>query len=114
MIKRVLILFFVLTIWVDLCYAAKYTPPVNNRDTINFNTGWKYYKGTPSGDPESPSYNDGSWEDVSVPHTLEHVSLFLNGSTEDGTQPTMHRLIGWYRRHFSVDQSYSSRKWYSD
>jgi len=72
------------------------------RTSLNFNTHWKYYFGNPAG-AEKKEYNDGSWDNVSLPYSirLEPKRCSANNSYQ-GTC--------WYRRHFYLPDSYSGKK----
>ena len=79
------------------------------RVKYNFNVGWKFHLNTPSGDATTAGFNDGDWEEVSVPHNLENFALFLRPNPDDVYQKKFIRKIGWYRKHFTVPQSQGSK-----
>ncbi len=79
--------------------AAAFQPPVTGREKLNFDLNWKYRKGNQAG-AEAPGYNDGGWETINLPHTLQIVSV--DGDDVD-------RGLGWYRRHFTLDPKYSNK-----
>jgi len=62
--------FVLLVLLVSGVQAAQYVPEATNRETLNFNIGWKFHKGDVSG-AESPSFDDSGWQDAHVPHTME-------------------------------------------
>lgn len=82
--------------------ANAYTPPATNRVNIDFNDGWKYYKGDASG-AQGASFADGSWESVVLPHSTKFITpddySYYNGTS-------------WYRKHFQVDNAFNGRKIY--
>ncbi|MFY0687406.1 MAG: DUF4982 domain-containing protein [Cyclobacteriaceae bacterium] len=73
------------------------------RSKVSINQGWKYKLGSPEGQFWPADYNDGEWETVHLPHTLELASLNLNDHDNTKKQETFHRNVGWYRRTISVD-----------
>ena len=80
-----------------------------NRVTINLGeTPWKFIKSDPSG-AQNPSFNDGSWQDVGIPHTFDDTTTFLNMSM-GGNDGTIASGNAWYRKHFTLNNSYSNRK----
>ena len=79
-----------------------YVPDSTNRVNLNFNTDWKFYRGDSSG-AEAASFDDSSWENVCLPHTVRVESLNCSGNKN-------YQGICWYRRHFALDSSYSGRK----
>jgi beta-galactosidase len=93
--------------------SGAYIPPDANRMHLSFNVGWKFYKGTVSGDAASgSSYDDSSWLAVNLPHNPP-----LNGqSGPDAARPPWtssgysYEGVSWYRKHFTLDNSYQGRK----
>ena len=49
-----------------------FSPPASPCATLNFNPGWKFFKGdvTPQGWAERVDFDDSKWTDVSAPHTF--------------------------------------------
>ncbi|MGD0551749.1 MAG: glycoside hydrolase family 2 TIM barrel-domain containing protein [Sedimentisphaerales bacterium] len=93
--------------------SGSYMPPDTNRIQLSFNAGWKFYKGTISGDSaKDPTYSDSSWTAVSLPHNPPK-----NGqSGPDAARPPWtssgysYEGVSWYRKHFTLDNSYQGRK----
>jgi len=97
----------------DLEVFAQYwlwQPPETHREKINFNIGWKFYKGPISGDAAKDySYPaDSSWTSVTVPHNPP-ISL----STPDPARPAWgsycYEGVSWYRKHFTIDSYYQAQ-----
>jgi hypothetical protein len=79
-----------------------------NRLKINFGaTPWKFIKSDPIG-AQGASFNDTAWTTVGLPHTWSENDLFVN-LPAGGPGPNIGGL-GWYRKHFSLDNKYSARK----
>jgi beta-galactosidase len=96
---------------------AQFSPDSSNRKKINLSVGWKFYLGTPSGTPTTAAYNDASWQDVSIPHTLKEVSRNLDNSNDNNSNDantTFMRLYGYYRKHFDAPASWAGRKVFID
>lgn len=70
------------------------------REKITMNTEWQFIRSNVSGAQEV-SFNDAAWESVHLPHNFDDVSI--NG--ED-----YYRGVGWYRKHFVLDESYENRR----
>ena len=93
----------------DLAVFVEYwlwQPPQTHREKVNFNIGWKFYKGAISGDTAKDySYDDSSWGNVTVPHNPP-ISL----STPDPARPAWgsysYEGVSWYRKHFTIDSYY--------
>ena len=81
---------------------AQYSPPVTNRVNINFNLGWKYNEGDVA-NANTTAFGDGGWQSVNLPHGTKWVT------PEDKTAYTG---ISWYRKHFTIDNTYQGRKVY--
>ena len=90
----------VITLLVYYCVAYAYTPLVTNRTNVNFNLGWKYQQGDVTGASAS-AFNDASWTSVCLPHSTKWVTA------ED---KTAYIGISWYRKHFTVDNTYQGKK----
>jgi beta-galactosidase len=96
----------------DLEVFAQYwlwQPPETHREKVNFNAGWKFYKGSISGDTASgSSYDDSSWTGVAVPHNPQ-----ITPPNPDPARPTyggagdyQYEGVSWYRKHFTLDSYY--------
>jgi hypothetical protein len=87
--------------------------PDANRMHLSFNVGWKFYKGTVSGDTASgSSYDDSSWLDVNLPHNPPKTGQ----SGPDAARPPWtssgysYEGVSWYRKHFTLGNSYQGKK----
>ena len=89
---------------------APYTPPASNRLKFNFDPDWKFTKKNAAGS-EAPDVDDKSWTDVSLPHTFNDVDTFRE---KDKTPNEQRKFEGkvWYRKHFTLDASWSDRNIY--
>jgi beta-galactosidase len=102
-----------IAIFVKGWLGSGYVIPDTNRIQLSFNAGWKFYKGTVSGDAASgSSYDDSSWLAVNLPHNPPK-----NGqSGPDAARPPWtssgysYEGVSWYRKHFTLDNSYQGRK----
>jgi len=55
-----------------------------------------------------PNYNDNSWRTLNIPHDFVVEATFDKaGDQSHGYLP---KGIGWYRKHFTVPQSYQGKK----
>ncbi|MBL4935998.1 discoidin domain-containing protein [Clostridium sp. YIM B02515] len=80
-----------------------YSSEATNRVKMNFNTGWLFYRGDIKG-AEASDFDDSYLEAVNLPHTAR-----LEPKDWQGTTPCYQGIV-WYRRHFTLDKSYSGRK----
>jgi beta-galactosidase len=107
-----------------LVTAALFGTETPGRTLQNFNSGWLFQRqshGTGelgsferhngmAGDTEprfrdamNPAYDDSQWQPVSLPHTW-------NAHDAAGEKPGYWRGIGWYRKHFRMDQSSTGKR----
>ena len=108
----IIIVSITLLIMCTIAESAEYVPETNNRLKINFNHDWKFIKETPAGS-EYPPFDDDSWEDVGLPHSyndMDEYDDWAHGFTPaDGNMWTGQTM---YRKHFTIDGSYSNHKVY--
>jgi len=96
--------------WISLGFllaaaAQTYTPPANNRADINLDSGWRFIQQDVSG-AQGTSFDDSSWTSLNLPHTWD----ISHG--QDGPNTAYYRGIGWYRTHYTVDNSYAGRHFF--
>ena len=88
---------------------------INNRN-LPFDTGWKFLRDSVAG-AENPSFDDSGWRTLDLPHDWsienfadsdneDHIGPFTK--TSEGGVSTGHVKggTGWYRKHFTSDDSY--------
>jgi beta-galactosidase len=87
----------------------------NNRN-LPFDMGWKFLRDSVAG-AENPSFDDSGWRTLDLPHDWsienftdsdneDHIGPFTK--TSEGGVSTGHVKggTGWYRKHFTPDDSY--------
>ncbi len=79
--------------------------PQTERTKLNINQDWKFHLGDPEAQYFNPTFDDGKWEKVNVPHSLALTSLTLDDLDDEKTQLKFHRNVGWYRKTISVASS---------
>ena len=84
--------------------AQVYTPPTNNRADILLDVGWRFIRQDVSG-TQNVGFDDSAWSVLNLPHTWNN----LDG--QDGGN-NYYRGIGWYRIHYTVDNSYAGRRFF--
>jgi len=88
---------------------------INNRN-LPFDTGWKFLRDSMAG-AQNPSFDDSGWRTLDLPHDWsienfadndneDHIGPFTK--TSEGGVSTGHVKggTGWYRKHFTPDDSY--------
>jgi hypothetical protein len=68
-----------------------------------FNLDWKFYKGNPSG-AQNPTFNDGAWESVSVPHSASYDPPTVAGELGHYGNVNACKTAAvdyWYRKNFN-------------
>jgi beta-galactosidase len=83
-------------------YAQTYTPPASNRSDLLLDDSWKFILADVPG-ATNVVFDDSSWTSITLPHTWNN----LDGQDGGGNY---FRGIGWYRRHYTVDGSYTNRE----
>lgn len=73
------------------------------RETLNFNNDWGFFRGDLEG-AEAVSFDDSGFVDVTIPHTMRLEKKHNN--TTNG----VYKGVGWYRRYFTLDESYKNKK----
>jgi len=87
-----------------------YTPPESDRINWNMNPDWKFLR-EDNPDASKIDFDDSSWQTVSLPHTYNDTKFREWISTRNEKKTEGHYYgITWYRKHFTLDPSYSGRK----
>ena len=73
------------------------------RDALNFNKDLGFFRGDLT-DAAKVSFNDSEFVKVTIPHVLRLEKKYNN--TTNG----VYKGIGWYRRYFTLDQSYQNKE----
>lgn len=77
------------------------------RQKNNFDFDWKFTLNNPEG-ATAPTFNDKNWQDIQLPHDWSiHLEFDPTGSGSAGFLPGG---LGWYRKTFTVPNSYQSKK----
>jgi beta-galactosidase len=80
------------------------------RETINFNSNWKFYLGDPE-NAESSKFDDSNWTDISIPHDWAIMEPFdHNLPANTGKLPW--KGIGWYRKYFDLNPEQNDKQIY--
>ena len=85
----------------SMALGAAYQQPQTGRQKINFNADWKFIRSDVTGSPQAPAFSDGAWTAVHLPHNFQNVPV--NGNSG------YYRGVGWYRKHFTLDNSYQDK-----
>jgi beta-galactosidase len=121
--KRIIISVFFITGFI-LCQS--YTTDAQNSPRIrdSFNEGWKFIRYFNSSDespvasrePENlqmPSVDDKEWRNVDLPHDWAIEGPFSD-TLENNTGLLPWKGIGWYRKHFIINDSDKDKRIYID
>jgi beta-galactosidase len=74
-----------------------------------FDDGWRFFRGDASG-AQQPSFDDGSWRSLSVPHDWSIELSFNQGSPSGAGGGYLDGGVGWYRKTFTLDPSYAGKR----
>jgi beta-galactosidase len=86
----------------SLLSAQSYAPPAGSRTNINLDLGWRFLRQDTNG-AQNILFDDSSWTALDLPHTWNN----LDG--QDGGN-NYYRGVGWYRLHFTPDNSWMNRR----
>ena len=82
-----------------------YTAPDSTRQKLAFNTDWLFYRGdVTNAAAQNTSYDDSSWDTVSIPHAPVITDLRVQWPGPDTVE------MNWYRKHFTLDSQYADSK----
>jgi beta-galactosidase len=101
--KKIVLISLIIGAVLSLSTSA-YTPPLSNRTVINLDTSWKFNRADVAG-AQNVSFIDAAWTSINLPHTWNN----LDGQDGGGNY---YRGIGWYRKHFTINSSYSGRNFF--
>jgi beta-galactosidase len=84
--------------------AQTYVPPTSPRANIILDSGWRFIRQDVAG-AQTNGFDDSNWTNLNLPHTWNN----LDGQDGGGNY---YRGIGWYRRHYMVDGSYTNQHFF--
>ncbi len=91
---------------VGVCAAAS-AVPVTGARRVNFDDGWRFFKGAAPG-AEKPDFNDAAWRELRLPHDWA-----IEGPFDSTQNPHTGALpifgTGWYRKSFTLPESAKDR-----
>jgi beta-galactosidase len=90
--------------------------PATVRQTLNFDAGWRFYKGEPPApapaqplspnyapiDPASFAFKDGAWQAVDLPHDWSIDGPFAKENPSTAAGGYLPTGVAWYRKTFTV------------
>src|SRR5256884_7462323 len=84
--------------------AQTYVPPAAHRADVILDNGWRFIRQDVAG-AQNTNFDDSAWSVINLPHTWNN----LDG--QDGGN-NYYRGIGWYRSHYTPDNSYAGRRFF--
>lgn len=73
------------------------------RERRNFDKGWRFILAD-SAQMAKADYNDNAWRVLDVPHDWAREGDFFVGNPSGAGGGALPGGIGWYRKHFTLDQ----------
>ena len=121
--KKSLIINLLLT-FILVCTSILINAQQSPRTRESFNENWKFVKYFNASDEastfdkepaglESPSFNDNSWRTLDLPHDWAIEGPFSD-TLENNTGLLPWKGIGWYRKHFTVNEPDKDTRFYID
>ncbi len=85
-----------------LCVLAAAAAPVTVQRHVNFDGGWRFFKGDAAG-AEKPGFQDSAWTEVRLPHDWAILGPFdSKQNPHTGALPIFG--TGWYRKSFTLPE----------
>jgi beta-galactosidase len=81
-------------------------PPAAVRQQVPLESGWRFKQAAGLSGVEAPQFDDGAWEQVTVPHTWNRIG---NEGYERSPESNNIQGTGWYRLKFRSAPSRGSR-----
>jgi beta-galactosidase len=81
--------------------------PAGPRTVLSFDATWRFVTGDPAG-AQQTTFVDTAWRALSVPHDWSIEGPFSETATTTGRGGYLPAGVGWYRKHFAVDQALST------
>ncbi len=81
----------------------------NGARGTSFNDGWKFHLGDVTS-AQQTTFDDSSWRSLSVPHDWSVELPFNKNSPAGNGGGLLDGGVGWYRKTFTLDSSYSGQK----
>lgn len=92
------------------CISALLFGTVNaQRITQSFDKDWRFFKGDEKG-AEQTTFADATWRSLDVPHDWSIEGPYDRANTTSRGGGYLPSGVGWYRKTFSVDDSYTNKK----
>jgi beta-galactosidase len=85
------------------------TPVYNGLRGQDFNSGWKFNRGDVTS-AQNVSFDDSTWRGLNVPHDWSIEGAPNKASPAGSGGGYFDGGIGWYRKTFTLDQSYSGKR----
>jgi beta-galactosidase len=87
--------------------SATETVNVSGPRRVNFNDGWRFFKGEADG-AEQPAFHDAAWRELRLPHDWAITEPFdKNLNPHTGALPAFG--VAWYRKTFTIPASARGR-----
>jgi beta-galactosidase len=76
---------------------------------VTFDDGWKFHLGDVTG-AQQATFDDSGWRSLRVPHDWSVELPFNKSSPARGAGGFLDGGVGWYRKTFTLDASYSGKQ----
>ncbi len=104
------VLLFVLLIFCNVFAAEYFTMPPNDRQRVNIDKNWGFFRGDINGEEETHQVNKRPWIGVDLPHEMSITGEYSpDNNTTQAFQPME---IGWYRKALMLPEYYEHKKIY--
>ncbi len=112
MIKRLLSSFaFLLFLYaIVLGRGENFQAPQCDRQKINIDSGWLFYRGDINGEEETHQVNQRPWQKVDLPHEWSIEGPF--SEDHNTTQGFLPMGIGWYKKGLHFPKDFANKKIY--
>jgi beta-galactosidase len=90
-------------------YAAPVPSDSAGRRVVELSTAWRFTKGEVAG-AEAENFDDGAWQQVSVPHDWSIAGPFDKDNPSGGAGAFLPGGVSFYRRHLGLAESESGKR----
>jgi beta-galactosidase len=105
--KKLVVLLFVFSAILAGCSNS------NSRRIIEFNGGWRFNLGDVEA-AQTETFDDSGWRQLNLPHDWAIEGSFSEANPAGAGGGALPGGIGWYRKHFTVDQLKTGQRVFVD
>ena len=110
-IRLIILLLLSIGCVINVYSAQKFMHPPSDRQRINIDMGWGFFRGDINGEEETHQVNQRVWKPVNLPHEWSIEGPF--DPLHNTTQGFLPMEIGWYRKGLKFPEHFEDKKFTS-